>query len=147
MANDFCIFYNMQKFYFFAIKNKKGLEEMVNCIFVGIGGFIGSVMRYLVGLIPYKMDSGFPIKTLLINICGAFLISLFSTWVTKGKISNPQVELMLKAGFCGGFTTFSTFAYETSGLFMQGNHFTAIAYIVCSILFGVLAVFAGQYLI
>lgn len=120
---------------------------MLNCLFVGIGGFVGSVCRYLIGLIPYKMESGFPVKTLIINVVGAFLISMFATWVTKGKINNSQIELMLKVGFCGGFTTFSTFANETTGLLTTGNYTTAILYMMLSAVLGIAAVLAGQYLV
>ncbi|MDO4976965.1 MAG: fluoride efflux transporter CrcB [Eubacteriales bacterium] len=120
---------------------------MIQCLFVGIGGFIGCVCRYLIGLLPYKMENGFPIKTLIINVVGAFLISLFATFVTKGKITNTNIELMLKVGICGGFTTFSTFAFESTGLMNQGNYFTAITYIIISVVLGVMAVLAGQYIV
>lgn len=126
--------------------NKKGNKKMSECIVVGIGGFIGSVCRYLIGLLPYKMESGFPIKTLLINTIGAFMISMFASWISKGRISNSHLELMLKVGLCGGFTTFSTFAYETNGLMSNGNHITAILYVVLSVILGIFAVSIGQWI-
>ena len=85
---------------------------MLDCIMVGIGGFIGSVCRYLIGLLPIETNSGFPVKTLAINVIGSFLISVIAILATKDKGLNPQIVLMLKVGVCGGFTTFSTFAYE-----------------------------------
>ncbi len=117
---------------------------MINCILVGIGGFIGTACRYLIGLIPLKTESGFPVKTFLINIFGAFLISLITALAAKNKSIPPQLILMLKVGICGGFTTFSTFAFETAGLLQNGKIFTALLYAIGSSVFGVLAVFAAQ---
>lgn len=120
---------------------------MLNCIIVGIGGFIGTVCRYLIGLIPLKSDNGFPIKTLAINIAGAFLLGLITAIVAKSKSINPQIVLMFKVGICGGFTTFSTFAYESVDLMKNGNIAVAFCYIVLSVILGVFAVFAAQMLI
>lgn len=120
---------------------------MLNCIMVGIGGFIGSVCRYLIGLLPIETDSGFPIKTLIINIVGSFLIGLITTLAVKNKDLNEQIVLMLKVGVCGGFTTFSTFAYESTDLMKSGHAGIALLYICTSIILGVLAVFAAQMLV
>lgn len=120
---------------------------MLDCIFVGIGGFIGTVCRYLIGLLPYKAESGFPIKTLLINVTGAFVISLVTALAAKNKEINSQVILMLKVGVCGGFTTFSTFAYESADLMKNGNMAVALGYILLSVVCGVLAIFLGQVVV
>lgn len=120
---------------------------MLECILVGIGGFIGTVLRYLIGLVPIKTDSGFPIKTLIINVVGAFVISLITALAAKNKSMNPQIVLMLKVGVCGGFTTFSTFAYETSDLIQKGNIGVAVCYVLASVVLGVLAVFGAQLMI
>lgn len=117
---------------------------MIECLCVGIGGFIGSICRYLIGQIPYGMENGFPIKTLLINMSGAFFISLLASCFSKGLLQNAHVELMLKVGLCGGFTTFSTFAYETSGLMSQGDHVLAFAYMILSFCLSLAAVFLAQ---
>lgn len=117
---------------------------MVACLYVGIGGFIGSVMRYLIGLIPIKTTSGFPIITLCINVAGAFLIGIISALALK-KSMNPNIVLLLKTGICGGFTTFSTFALESVTLQKNGNTALSILYIVLSILLGVSAVVGGNY--
>ena len=89
---------------------------MAECLFVGIGGFIGSVCRYLIGLIPLSQSNGFPVKTLVINVAGAFAIGLISA-AAKHTGLDGRAVLFLKAGICGGFTTFSTFALETVTLF------------------------------
>lgn len=120
---------------------------MLECIMIGIGGFIGTVFRYLIGLIPIETHSGFPIKTLLINVVGSFLISVIAILATRDKNLNPQVVLMLRVGVCGGFTTFSTFAYESTELMKGGHLMLAFAYICTSVVLGVLAVFAAQILL
>lgn len=120
---------------------------MLNCIMVGIGGFIGTVCRYLIGLLPIETHSGFPIKTLFINIVGSFLISVIAILATRDKSLNPQVVLMLRVGVCGGFTTFSTFAYESTELMKSGHVIIAFAYICTSVVLGILAVFAAQMLL
>ena len=118
--------------------------NMLECIMVGIGGFIGSVCRYLIGLLPIETNNGFPIKTLAINIIGFFAISAIAVLAAKNKALNPQVVLMLKVGVCGGFTTFSTFAYESAELMKNGHMGIAFAYVVSSIVLGVAAIFAAQ---
>lgn len=120
---------------------------MLNCLYVGIGGFIGTVCRYLIGLLPIETNSGFPIKTLVINIAGSFAIGLLAALAAKNKDLNEQIVLMLRVGVCGGFTTFSTFAYESADLMKSGHAMLALAYICTSIIFGVLAVFAAQMLV
>lgn len=120
---------------------------MLKCIFVGIGGFIGSILRYLIGLLPVEMKSGFPIKTLLINAAGAFIIGLITAVVAKNDNMNENIVLMLRVGICGGFTTFSTFAYETTDLIQKGNILTAFFYILISIFIGIVAVYGAELLV
>lgn len=120
---------------------------MFNCILVGIGGFIGSVSRYLIGLLPIETGGGFPIKTLAINTIGSFFISVVVILASKDKGLNPQAALMLKTGICGGFTTFSTFAFESADLMKSGQMMTAFIYICLSVILGVSAVFAAQIMV
>ena len=120
---------------------------MLNCVIVGIGGFIGTVCRYLIGLLPIETNSGFPVKTLMINVLGSFVIGLITALAVKNKGLNEQIILMLKVGVCGGFTTFSTFAYESTDLIKSGHAGIALAYVCTSIILGVLAVFAAQMLV
>lgn len=120
---------------------------MLNCIFVGIGGFVGSVLRYLAGLIPVEPSNGFPVKTLVINILGSFLLGLIAAAAAKNINLDPKVVLMLKVGVCGGFTTFSTFAYEAQCLMQSGHTWLALAYVLLSIILGVAAIFLAQAII
>lgn len=119
---------------------------MLDCLLVGIGGFIGAVCRYLFGFIPLKAESGFPVKTLTINLLGAFAIGLITALVIKNESFSPRLELLLKVGVCGGFTTFSTFAYETAGLMQSGSTGIALSYALTSVILCVGAVFGAQML-
>lgn len=117
---------------------------MNNCFFVGLGGFIGSVCRYLIGLIPLNATDGFPWKTLAINVLGAFLLSVIATGASRHPGIPPYLVLMLKVGVCGGFTTFSTFAFESSTLYLEGHASLAVIYIAASVILGIAAIFLGQ---
>ena len=136
--------------------------SLANCIAVGIGGFMGSVLRYLVGLIPLGAGAGtgsaggagmagmwaaFPVKTLAINVAGAFAIGIICALASRGDVANPQLVLMLKVGVCGGFTTFSTFALEAGGLIESGQWPMALAYAALSVVLSVAAVFGAEALV
>jgi CrcB protein len=121
----------------------KGLY-LLNCIAVGIGGFIGSVLRYLISLLPMKPANGFPLGTLLINVAGSFAIGLIAALSMKLGNVNPRWILFLKAGICGGFTTFSTFSLEAGHLLQIGKVWLGCLYMAASILLGVVAFFLAQ---
>ena len=120
---------------------------MLNCIIVGIGGFIGTVCRYLIGLIPVEEAGGFPFKTFAINIIGCFVIGVITAFALQDEDLDPQMVLLIKVGICGGFTTFSSFAYESMGLMENGQTPMALLYICSSVVLGILAVFAAQMLV
>lgn len=122
-------------------------ESMADCILVGLGGFAGTVLRYLIGLLPVKVSSGFPVKTLMINVIGSFVIGVIAILAAKNKAFDPRLVLVIKVGVCGGFTTFSAFAYETAGLMQSGNIGVALCYMVLSIVLGVAAIFGAQLLL
>ena len=117
---------------------------MIDCIVVGIGGFIGAVCRYLIGLILIKEGCIFPIRTFMINILGSFIIGIIAALAVKNNSLNPKIILFLKVGICGGFTTFSSFALETSDLMKSGKVSVAVLYAVLSITVGVVAVIMGE---
>ncbi len=121
------------------------MTVLLNCLCVGLGGFVGSVLRYLVTLLPY--GAGFPVKTLAINVLGAFVLGLICALATRHVDASPQLVLMLKVGVCGGFTTFSTFALETSDLLQSGAWPAALAYVVASVVLSVAAVFGAEALV
>lgn len=108
--------------------------------YVGLGGALGAMLRYALSFVPIKSD--FPVITLLTNLAGAFFIGITVGSVTKGKISK-ELELFLKTGLCGGFTTFSTFSLETFKLIESGKYLIAGTYMLLSVLLCLVGVFAG----
>lgn len=119
----------------------------MNCLFVGLGGAVGAVCRYLLSLLPVKLPSGFPVVTLGINVLGAFALGVLLALAGRDANLDPRLMLFLKVGVCGGFTTFSTFCGETEQLLAAGHTAAATAYIVLSVLLGVGAVWAAQLLL
>ncbi len=119
---------------------------MLNILAVGAGGFAGAVCRYLIGLIPVSENLIFPVKTLAINIIGCIVIGMIAVSAARNNSWNPHIMLFLKVGLCGGFTTFSTFALETSDLMKAGHMGAAFLYVVLSVLAGVAVIFAVEYI-
>lgn len=117
---------------------------MLNCLLVGLGGFIGAVLRYLVSLIPIKNPELFPIHTFIINVIGAFVIGCIAFAISKNQNIDPKLLLFFKVGICGGFTTFSTFSLETAELIKGGSIITALIYVFASVILSVLAVMLPQ---
>lgn len=117
---------------------------IINCCIIGAGGAIGAVLRYLLSLSSIQGRGGFPFATLLTNILGAFLIGLIAGAAVHGHQIDDRLSLFLRVGVCGGFTTFSTFALESSNMMLSGKTLLAAVYMICSIALSVLAVFAGE---
>jgi CrcB protein len=111
---------------------------------VFIGGGFGSALRFGVGKLFILSMSKFPMATFLVNIIGCFLIGLLLAYFSKSE--NSFYKLLLVTGFCGGFTTFSTFSNETI-LLLKNNQITlALVYIISSLLLGLIATFIGYLL-
>jgi len=117
---------------------------ILNCIIVGLGGFLGATSRYLIGEIPFKPQNGFPIWTLIINISGAFLIGLITALAEKHDGGNEKLIMFLKIELCGGFTTFSTFSLDTVKLFQCGKTGLGIIYIILSVALCMGAILGAQ---
>jgi CrcB protein len=116
-------------------------------ILVGLGGAIGSILRYLSGWFASKYFQGsFPISTLVINILGSLLIGVFIGVLAKYYPENHPLKFLLIIGFCGGFTTFSSFAVENYNLFQNQQQFSAYIYIITSVILTISAVGIGNYL-
>ena len=107
--------------------------------FVGLGGAAGSIARYGVSLVVNKFwTTPFPLATFLINILGAFIIGILFGLSSRNQWLQGGGMLILATGFCGGFTTFSTFALENVSLIQKQNSATAILYTALSVIIGLL---------
>jgi CrcB protein len=117
-------------------------------LIAGCGGFIGTCLRFLTGKLCAHLSHGaFPWGTFVVNVVGSFLIGvLFGLAEEKGILSS-QMSLLLITGFCGGFTTFSTFADDIFLLLQKGNFGLFAAYVSLSLVVGVLMVWAGRCMV
>ncbi|TAK44684.1 MAG: fluoride efflux transporter CrcB [Saprospiraceae bacterium] len=115
---------------------------------IGFGSFIGGTGRYLSQLWVHKyLPVIFPYGTLAVNISGCFLIGVIYALSEKGNLLSPEWRMFLATGICGGFTTFSAFAYENLMLMRDGEFFYALLYTGLSVLLGMLAAYAGIFVI
>lgn len=120
---------------------------MKNVILVFIGGGFGSVLRFVIGRWLNNSENGIPYGTFITNILGSLLIGFILGYAAKNEALSQNHTLLLATGFCGGFTTFSTFAYENH-VFLKSGDFTSFAfYTIASFVVGFLAVFAGMHLV
>ena len=99
-----------------------GAMQAVTLISIGAGGFLGACARYLFGAwVVSRLGSGSPVGTLAVNFAGSLLLALFLGWSTRQSPLAPQTRLFVSVGFCGAFTTFSTFAFESVTLAREGQ--------------------------
>ena len=117
----------------------------MNLLIAGAGGFLGTVARYLVALwVGQKWGRSFPLGTFCVNISGSFLIGLLMTLLAERLFADPRWRIFLVIGFLGGYTTFSSFEYETGRLLADAEWLIASANVVFSVLFGLIAVKLGE---
>lgn len=121
-------------------------ELLINCLCVGAGGFAGAAARYLMGMLVPAHGSGFPTGTLLINFVGSFAIAFITVWFLRHAGLDGRLLLFLTTGVCGGFTTFSTFTWESLQLIQRGDVLVAGAYMMASAALCLVAALAGQQL-
>lgn len=112
---------------------------------IAAGGALGSVARYLLGALVAPRAAGFPWATLAINVSGSLLLGALAV-ALAGPGPSPAARAGLTVGFCGGFTTFSTFSLETLALLEQGSYARAGAYAAASLVLSVAAAMAGAAL-
>ena len=122
---------------------------MVKSFFIaGIGGFLGSGARFLISrYIQLSYTSVFPWSTFSVNIFGSLLIGIFFGISDKGNFMSPEWRLFLTVGFCGGFTTFSSFSNDAFLMLQDKEILRFVLYTSLSFLFGLIAVFLGRALI
>jgi CrcB protein len=121
------------------------MANLMPYLLVGVGGFLGANARYVVARgLGAAVDTPFPLGTFVVNISGSFLLGILGALVAQKVTPHSEtMRLALGVGFLGGFTTFSTFEFETHALFADGSWLTATANIVASVLVGLFAVRAG----
>lgn len=113
-------------------------------IFIGIGGMLGSIARYLAALLLTKTTpSTFPYGTFVVNVLGCLAIGVIYGLSERFGWFSSELRLFLATGFCGGFTTFSSFAYENIQLLQDKDYLTFAAYSGLSFVLGLLAAFLG----
>ena len=113
-------------------------------LLVGFGGFAGSVARYFVSRLNLSIDFySIPIGTLTVNIVGSFIIGFLVGIADKSMLMTHEFRLLLMVGFCGGFTTFSSFTNENLMLMHNGQLLSILLYTGISIFFGFIAVYLG----
>lgn len=116
-------------------------------LLAGAGGFIGTCCRYLINRLYLAVfKTTLPLATFTVNILGCFILGLILGAMNRSGILSPRLNAFLIVGFCGGFTTFSTFSYETFTLGSNGEIITSLLYVGVSIIIGLLAVWVGLQL-
>ena len=118
----------------------------LNIFSIFLGGGIGAVVRYLTSLLYLKVfNFNFPLATLSVNLVGSFLLGILAVYLFEDDTIPEPVKYALTVGLCGGFTTFSTFAFEVFDMLKRGEYFISIFYIVLSVFLSVLIAAAGFY--
>ena len=96
-------------------------QAILNCVLVGMGGFAGSVLRYLLALLLQRQAFVLPVGTLAANLAGCFILGGVVQLAAPMLALSPEVRLLLATGFCGGFTTMSSMVYETAQFLREGE--------------------------
>jgi fluoride exporter len=118
---------------------------LLKYLMVGIGGCLGSILRFWLGsYIGGKMGTRFPYGTLVINVTGSFLIGVVFAVLTARTYWSPNWRYLIPIGFIGGYTTFSSFEYETLRTIQDGQIGLGLLYVATSVVFGFAAVWGGM---
>jgi fluoride exporter len=111
--------------------------------YVAVGSALGGVARFLLGTLIQRASGTFPSGTLVVNVAGSLLLGFLLRYALGSVAVSPETRAFLTTGFCGGFTTFSTFSYETIALLEEGQHQRAAVYIALSVVLSLAACLAG----
>jgi CrcB protein len=119
----------------------------VNFVVVSLGAIVGANARYIISRYMAKiLGPAFPYGTLAINVVGSFIVGWFMIWTTERVLVDPRWRLLVVVGFCGGFTTFSSYAFESMAYFEQGQWGLMAANILTNNMLCLLAAVAGMAL-
>ncbi|HJQ19718.1 MAG TPA: fluoride efflux transporter CrcB [Gemmatimonadaceae bacterium] len=119
-------------------------ERALLTVSVALGSAVGGVARWaLTAWVQTRAGLAFPWGTFLVNASGALLLGFLARFALATPAIGPEMRLLLTTGLCGGYTTFSTFTYETAVLLEQGEYGRASTYVVASVLVALIAMFAG----
>jgi fluoride exporter len=119
----------------------------VNFVIVALGAIFGANLRYVLSrLIAKVIGPMFPYGTLVINVTGSFVVGWFMVWTTERVLIDPRWRLLIVIGFCGGFTTFSSYAFETMAYLEQGQWALMTTNMVANNVLSLLAALAGMAL-
>lgn len=117
---------------------------MLAYLWISIGAIVGASSRYFVSrFVAKSVSASFPYGTLLINITGSFILGLFLVWSTERALPDPRWRLLVAIGFCGSYTTFSSYAFESFSLFEQGHYLLFASNVVLSNALCLAGVLAG----
>lgn len=120
---------------------------MKQALLVFLGGGLGSVARYFLSLKLNNYENAIPYGTLLANVLGSLFIGIIFGYMLKTGNLSERNSLLLATGFCGGFTTFSTFIYENYLFVKDGDYFSFLPYLAITFILGFIALFLGLYLV
>jgi fluoride exporter len=120
---------------------------MQNVLCVGLGGFIGASLRYIISINSTKLfGAQFPYGTLIVNVVGGLLIGLIMELCITTNVISPSLKLFLVTGIIGGLTTFSTFSYETVSLFIEGSYTAGMLNTVLNLFLSIAGVIIGKFI-
>lgn len=120
---------------------------MLAYLWISLGAVVGASARYFVSrFVARVVSASFPYGTLLINITGSFILGLFLVWSTERALPDPRWRLLVAIGFCGSYTTFSSYAFESFSLFEQGHYLLFASNVVLSNVLCLAGVLAGAML-